>query len=61
MSEAKSDHRPFDCEQETEWPMSIRTKVELDAALEKGARSGISSRTILDIDIPSPDTRNGNG
>lgn len=61
MSKAKSDHRPFDCEQETEWPKAIRTKVELDAALEKGAHSGVSSRTILNIDIPSPATRNGNG
>ena len=32
-----------------EWPNTVKTRKELDAALEKGIQSGRSARTVEDI------------
>lgn len=32
-----------------EWPNTVKTRKELDAALEKGVQSGRSTRTVEDI------------
>lgn len=44
-SKASSDKRP----KTAEWPNTIRSRDELDTALEAGSKSGRSKRSIDDI------------
>ena len=43
------DKKQKTTEKRPEWPNTVRTREELDAALEAGEKSGVSERSIDEI------------